>query len=294
MKTVKLEQGSPAWLDFRLNGVGASEIASIASIPGAFQKRTEVLQEKATGARRELTSFQKKLFADGHEWEALVRDTLNAGGNANFVPEVAVSEENPRLFASLDGYDSELGMVLEVKSCSTPEKFREYCERTPAHYEAQVQWQLFITGAKGATLAFVHDGQVVKKYIVANEDIQHRLHACAIEFLQELDAIKVGTRVAPVQTLDSPVMTRITMLKKTREDMKIQMAMVEEELNSLAEKLMGETKATRLENAEIVISYLERQGTIDYKRIPEIKNLGESYLNAFRGKGSKSIQVKLK
>jgi hypothetical protein len=45
---------------------------------------------------------------------------------------------------------------------------------------------------------------------------------------------------------------------------------------------------------EITISYLERVGTIDYKKIPEVQKLHDSYLQSFRGKGSKSIQVKLK
>ena len=293
MKTIKLEQGSTEWLAFRTNGVGASEIASIAGVKGAFSKRHDVMMEKL-GAKKEISDFQKKLFADGHEWEALVRENLNAGGAVNYQPVVVVSDENPRLFASLDGYDKDLGLVLEVKSVTTEERFKEYCERVPEHYEAQVQWQLFVTGCKGATIAFVHAGQVVTRYIVSNQDVQNRLHACAIEFLQELDAIKNGKAPAPVQTLTTHEMSRLAQLKKIQSEMKIQLDMIDEEMKQLSEKIINEMKANRVESDEITVQVVERQGSINYGKIPEVQRLSESYLNSFRGKGSKSIQVKMK
>ena len=293
MKTINLKQGSQEWLDFRKNGVGASEIAGIAGITGAFQKRHEILAEKL-GRVRELSDFQKRIFADGHEWENVVRENLNAGGEANFIPEVAISEQEPRFFASLDGYDAELGLVLEVKSVTTAEKFKAYCDRTPEHYEAQIQWQLFITGAKGATLAFVHDGQVVKKYVTADQAMQAKLAEAGKAFLAELDAIKAGTLPNPNQMLATPDMERLAKLARIKADMKIQLDTIEEEVKALSEKIIEEQKANRVESDEITIQVVERQGAIQYGKIPEVQRLGEAYLSAFRAKGSKSIQVKLK
>ena len=61
MNIVKLEQGSQQWLDFRRNGVGASDVASIAGIEGAFQKRKDVMAEKL-GRERKLTEYQDCLL----------------------------------------------------------------------------------------------------------------------------------------------------------------------------------------------------------------------------------------
>lgn len=294
MKTKTLIQGTPEWIAFRLNGVGGSEAAAIAEIPGAFQKRTELLQEKATGAKRELSNFEKSMFEAGHQWEALTREAMNAGGVYNFVPAVAVRDENERLFASLDGIDTDKEVILEIKSVMNRPKFDRYIAETPAHYEAQVQWQLFVTGYARAIIAFVHEGEVISKEIAPNIDLQHRLHAKALEFLQELDAIKAGTKLAPVQTLTTHEMGRLAYLKRVQAEMKIQLDMIDEEIKGISEKIIGEMSANRVESDEVVIQVVERRGSIDYTRIPEVKNLGESYLNSFRGKGSKSIQVKLK
>jgi len=289
MQKIQLIQGSKEWLDYRLNGVGGSEVAAIAGINGAFNKRSDVLANK-NGQVKEISDFQRKLFRDGHEWEAVVRAT----SFETFIPDVVARDDNPRLFASLDGIDYDKKTILEIKSVLNKPKFVEYTDKPPAHYIAQVQWQLFVTGYECAFLAFVHDGMVNVTIVRPDIDLQNRLHACAIEFLQELDAIRNGSAPAPVQTLSTHEMSRIAYLKKTREEMKIQIDMIEEEISGIAEKLMSETKATKLESDEITISYLERVGTIDYKKIPEVQKLHDSYLQSFRGKGSKSIQVKLK
>lgn len=294
MKQKTLVQGTPDWLAFRLNGVGGSEAAAIAEIPGAFQKRAEILQEKATGAKRELSSFEKNLFQAGHQWEDLTRNAMNAGGTYNFVPMVVVRDENERLFASLDGIDLERETILEIKSVMNLQRFEQYIAETPAHYEAQVQWQMFVTGYDQAIIAFVHEGEVISKWVAPNIDLQHRLHAKALEFLQELDAIKAGSKPAPVQTLSTHEMSRLAYLKRVQADMKIQLDMMDEEIKAISEKIITEMNANRVESDEVTIQVVERRGSIDYTRIPEVKNLGESYLNSFRGKGSKSIQVKLK
>lgn len=292
MKTVKLEQGTPTWLKFRMGGVGGSEIASIAGVEGAFQKRSDVLAEKL-GARREISDYQRRIFADGHQWEELVRSSLNEQGHA-FLPVVAVHPDNERFFASLDGVDENTKTVLEVKSVVTREKFEAYLEKTPAHYVAQVQWELFVTGYQKAIIAFVHAGEVVTKEIFSDENLQNRLQAFAIEFLQELDAIKGGTQVAPVQSLTSDQVSRLVYLKKAQTEMKIQLDMIDVEIESIADSLIKKTNATKLESDEITIAVVERKGSVNYSKIPEVQRLGESYLNSFRGKGSSSIQVKLK
>lgn len=288
MQKLQLIQGSKEWLSFRLNCVTATDAAPIAGIKGAFNKRTDVLADKL-GRSKEVSEYQKKLYADGHAWEEAVRPSFE-----NFTPVVIVSSENPRFMASLDGINEELKMILEIKSVTTKERFKEYCERIPEHYMAQVQWQLMCANYSQALIAFVHDGEVVARPITANKEMQSKLKEFAIEFLRELDAIKNNQAPAPIQLLSNHDMTRLAHLKKTQAEMNIQLDMIEEEIKSTAENLMKECGASKLESDDITISFMERQGSIDYKRIPEVEKLGDSYLQSFRGKSTRSLQVKLK
>jgi putative phage-type endonuclease len=289
MNILKLEQGTPEWLEFRRNGIGSSDIANIMGVKGAFKSRQEVLFEKL-GHTKELTDHQKRIFNEGHEWEAVVRNQLNQDAGYNFEPVVAVYGFNPRLFASLDGYDAEKKMILEVKSVMTKERFKDYCENIPDHYYAQVQWELFVTRMDKALLAFVHDGEVSVKVVDADEGYMRDLVDAANAFLNELEDIKTGTSPAPVQSLDSPEMERIAYLKAQEKEMQIQMDMVSEEIKQLSEKILIVHNAFKVVSDKVTLEWVEREGSVDYKKIPELQNID---LNQYRKKGTKYLRVTL-
>lgn len=289
MKTINLEQGSQAWLDFRQNGIGASEIASIAEIKGAFSKRINTLTEKL-GQKRMLSAFEQNIFAQGHAWEIAVRDAINAEG-FNFAPAVVVSTENDRFFASLDGLDASKEIILEVKSVVNAPKFEQYKNEVPAHYMSQVQWQLMVTKYATAILAFVHDGEVVRHEIKPDPIYQDILAQAGIKFLAELDAIKAGTMPSPIQTIRSPEIARLEKLKRMEMDMKIQMAMITEEIKGLAERLLDEHKASKIEGDSITVTWQEREGATDYKKACEDAGVD---VTGYKKKGSRFVVVKTK
>ena len=289
MKTINLEQGSQAWLDFRQNGIGASEIASIAEIKGAFSKRINTLTEKL-GQKRMLSAFEQNIFAQGHAWEIAVRDAINAEG-FTFAPAVVVSTENERFFASLDGLDASKEIILEVKSVVNAPKFEQYKNEVPAHYMAQVQWQLMVTKYATAILAFVHDGEVVRHEIKPDPIYQDILAQAGIKFLAELDAIKAGTMPSPIQTIRSPEIARLEKLKRMEMDMKIQMAMITEEIKGLAERLLDEHKASKIEGDSITVTWQEREGATDYKKACEDAGVD---VTGYKKKGSRFVVVKTK
>ena len=286
---INLEQGTNAWLAYRTNGVGGSDIASIAGMKGAFNKRSDVMAEKL-GATKKITDFQKKIFADGHEWEALVRENLNSTGY-NFKPAVVCRNTNERLFASLDGLDEQAQKILEVKSVVTRERFEDYCERIPDHYMAQVQWQLMVCEYDTAMVAFVHGGEVVIREVQANHMMQVDLFMVAVAFLKELDGIKAGTLPSPIQSVEGSEMDRLAYLKAQEKEMKVQLDMVSEEIKQLAERVLETNKANRIEGKSVTVQWVERQGSIDYAKVPELKGID---LAPYRKKGSRFVQVNLK
>jgi len=288
IKKINLEQGTPEWLAYRVNGIGGSDIASIHGSEGAFKKRGEVMMEKL-GHTKELTEYQKGIFAAGHEWEAVVRDRLNGQG-FNFQPAVIESGINARFFASLDGLDADRELLLEVKSCTTVQKFAAYVESTPDHYFAQVQWQMAVTGYSTTWLAFVHNGELSVKEVKADKAFQQSLFQSAEAFLSDLDAIKAGTLPAPVLSLASPDIVKLHALKCASVEAAKALDALDEEIKTLAQKILSENGATQVQGEGINIQLVEREGSVDYKKIPELKNVD---LNQYRKKGTTYVKVNL-
>lgn len=291
MKKLTLEQGSAEWLAVRLEKITATDAPAIAGIKGAFNNRQGILREKL-GEKKELTDYQKQIFADGHEWEEIVRTQAFDGTAFNFTQAVVVSEANDKFMASLDGIDEENKVILEVKSVTSETKFKEYIDTPPAHYLAQVQWQMMCTGYDTAFLTFVFDGDVSVVTVKRDDKAIAKLVKSAEEFLIELENAKsAGTSLAPVNLPMTPEVDRLIFLKKTQKEMEIQLSMIEEEVKSLSAKLLKDHEARKIENDLITIQEVERKGAVDYARIPELKDVD---LEQYRKKPSVSITTKLK
>jgi len=288
MKKIGLEQGTPEWLAYRLNGVGGSDIASIIGSEGAFKNRTEVMMEKL-GHTKELSEFQKKLFQDGHEWEAIVRDQMGVQGFA-FNPEVVQCSFNDRFFASLDGLDVDREMILEVKSVSNFEKFKAYVENPPAHYITQCQWQMLCTGLHTTLLAFVCQGEVAAVEVHANPDAQAKLIVEADKFLEDLDKVRSGAMPAPIQQVSGPDMEKLFELKSASVEASKALEYLDGQIKALAEKILADHEATHIQSPFITVQWCEREGSVDYKKIPELEKID---LNQYRKKPTKFLKVSL-
>ena len=57
-------QGSPDWHEHRDKCYNASEVAMVFDV-SPYGTRNELLKEKATGIKKEITYFQQKIFDDG-------------------------------------------------------------------------------------------------------------------------------------------------------------------------------------------------------------------------------------
>ena len=72
MKTLQLTQNTPEWLAFRQNHFNASEAPIMLGI-SPYQKRDDLLKEKAFGITKEYTEYQQKIFENGHKFENFYR-----------------------------------------------------------------------------------------------------------------------------------------------------------------------------------------------------------------------------
>ena len=91
-------------------------------------------------------------FALGREREIAVRDEYNFKNLSNLQPVVCCLDENPRIMASLDGYEN--GKIIELKSTSKP---RELWQDIIDYSAWQIIHQVFITKSSLAQLLITNE-----------------------------------------------------------------------------------------------------------------------------------------
>lgn len=293
MKKLELQQQSPEWHEFRQNGIGGSDIASIARIKGAFKSYEDCLKEKAGIKQDEPSAYLQHLFQQGHEWEEVVRNSFNTDLGYKFEPAVGVHSDTPTFFASFDGIDEERKTLLEVKFCSSDSKYSDYSKKVPKHYYAQVQWQLFVSGYDKAIIAFVNgNGTVSAHHIAPDVKEQNILKECAETFSAHLEAFKLNYKApAIVSGITSPEIDKLITLKVSEKFLKEKLSAIADEIEDISQYVLQKYEAVKVENDDIIIQIIERQGAIDYSEIPELKNVD---LNKYRKAGTKYPQAKLK
>lgn len=287
MKLLDLIQNTPEWYEYRKNGIGGSEIAGVASIPGAYVSRSGIMREKLGQKQKAINSFTQRIFDSGHTWEQVARPHAEQLAGIPLPPAVVESDESPRFFASLDGWNPETKTTLEIKSTSKTDLYIDLMNgKVWGPWMAQVQWGLMCSGGSRSLLAGVLDatGEMIVHEIQPDLNMQALLVGVALDFLRELDLAKA--LITPERKINS-----MLHYKKAAAKAKQLAEIWEEEAKKAAESILSGAGLTRLETPKVIIAYQERQGSVAYKNIPELKGLD---LEPYRGKPSKFITIKLK
>ena len=150
------------WTAWRSRGIGASEVAGILGI-SPWQTPYSVWQSKTNGGSSGSGGNQEAM-----RWGQLLEHAILAELERRLDLHVAGEQtwcthrSRPWAIATVDAFFGEsaefaiadaLG-VVEVKTTSEPR-----WDDVPAHYQAQVQWQLEVTDLDHAWVACLHNGR---------------------------------------------------------------------------------------------------------------------------------------
>jgi predicted phage-related endonuclease len=150
----KLVQGSPEWLQFRLERFGASEAAAMLGLSSKV-KRNELLHMKHTGTPQEFSDWvQKNILDYGHEVEALARPIVEEIIGDDLYP---VTCSLGRLSASCDGLTMSEEIAFEHKQWNTALAESVRAGVLPEEYWPQCQQVMLVTGAR-KVIFVVSDG----------------------------------------------------------------------------------------------------------------------------------------
>ncbi len=147
MKIENLVQGSPEWLQFRMQYHGASEAAAMLGL-SSNMKRTELLRIKKTGTPKEFSDWVQEHVLDyGHEVEALARPLVEEDLGEDLYP-VTCRDDEGWLSSSLDGLTMDGTTAFEHKQWNEALAASVRDGVVPDSHMPQCQQILLVTGAE--------------------------------------------------------------------------------------------------------------------------------------------------
>lgn len=139
-----LKQGTPEWLEWRMNYIGGSE----ASVIMGTNRYTNVVElfERKLGLIPEVV--MNEAMARGHRLEPEARVEFELETGISVVPACFVSTEYDFMAASLDGINIDGTVITEIKCPGLKTHSEALGGRVPLLYYPQLQHQLAVTGAR--------------------------------------------------------------------------------------------------------------------------------------------------
>lgn len=139
---VELQQGTPEWLEWRHNGIGASD-APIVMGENPWKSARELLREKCGPV---IASKQNTAMAKGHALEPEARTRYEERRGISVRSACIQSNEYEWLRASVDGISYDGRVVVEIKCGESVYRHTSTYQKIPDYYYGQVQHVLAITG----------------------------------------------------------------------------------------------------------------------------------------------------
>ena len=146
MKIVELTQGSQGWLDWRRGGICASDIPIIMRT-NYFTTILELWEVKNQfRAEPEIN----EAMAHGIKYEDIARQWVNKNMYLGLKAICVEDDDNACFRASLDGYDSEHEVLVEIKCPLSAKTLNKAHNQEIIHdyWKDQVLWQMMISSPK--------------------------------------------------------------------------------------------------------------------------------------------------
>lgn len=187
MKIVNLSQREEDWLEWRRQGVTATDVTILLNL-SPYKTPWRLWAEK-TGYARECDLSLNPLVRKGIENEDVARRAFEEKYDDMLLPACVESAQYPIMRASLDGLRDN-GEPVELKSPSA-KVWEEVCakktnSKTYRLYYSQVQHQILVTRAKQGWLVFYFEGQIQEFQIPQDKAMIKEILIKAKKFWQQV------------------------------------------------------------------------------------------------------------
>lgn len=258
-----MEQGTPEWLEFRKNKIGASDAPIIMGV--SPWKSINALWEEKVGLKSPPSSnFHQER---GLSLENAARQYFFLMTGYEIFPKVCISKNHDWMIASLDGLSKDESVLVEIKCPGEKDHTSALRGVIPEKYYPQLQHQLEVTGLdKGYYLSF--DGQYGKiiiferdqDYIDRMIEKEYEFYQCMINFIPP----PKPKSIKDVRWENAALLLRS--IKKKQKELIIQEEIIKVSLIDLA-------KGEEAEAHGLKLTKYVRKGSVEYQMILQELNL---------------------
>lgn len=287
-KQIDLVQGSDSWKAWRHTGLGASDVPSLFNL-SPYKTERDLWFEKSGFGEAEEDDSKAYIFQKGHDVEAELRALFEEKTSIQMNPTCF---ENGIFLASLDGYEN--GQNLEAKYVGKDVLKKIAGGEIPSHHQIQVQAQLHTSESDkcfyAAKAPKVKGGVCVE--IGRNESLIKEIIHRGEAFWDSLKSGKVP-QLSPQDIMFITDPAQVALFQKLQE-LKLKKTEIESQYEEIEKAVKALATHPKVKCGLVSITEAERSGSIDYKKIPEVKALSEEYLETYRGKGTRYKTIRIK
>lgn len=261
-----LEQGSAAWLQWRLEGIGASDAPVIMGV-SPYKTPLDLYREKKGIYQQPQTAA----MARGNHLEPYIREQFIEMVGVEVHPGCFEHSELEWCRCSVDGINIQRQMVIEIKAPKKSDHERALNKKVPDHYYPQVQHILFVTGLQFLFYVSYYADDLAIVEVERDDDYIETLVEQEKKFLEN---VKKGVPPSPTSEdydiIDDPEEVK---LASTYERILVEISELENKKEEIRKYFVQKASERSLKCGSLKVCRYESQGSIDYKSIPELEGV---------------------
>jgi putative phage-type endonuclease len=278
----ELIQGSPEWLALRKTKITATDAPVIMGV-SPWKTKYQLYQEKISSKNNDAKNFQMQR---GIDLEPIAREYFKIKTSIEVLPEVKFHPTENWLMASLDGFNDQHKIILEIKCQGEADHSTALDGKIPDHYYPQLQHQMMVCnipemyylsfdGLDGAMIKVTMDREYTNDLFKKEKEFYECLKTKTPPDLCEKDYLE---RTDEIWKLCATKWKAISSEIKSLEDQ-------EKELRNQLIQLSGQYNT---KGSGIRLCQIQRKGNVDYSSIPQLKDIN---LDIYRKPASSSWRL---
>lgn len=298
MNVISFEQRTPEWLNWKKQGIGASESGSIAAAtgllpqPAAWMDTIQELWEKKVGLRPSDKLNPAMMRGVAYEDEAVAQYRALTGNMTS--PMCGEMDDHPFVQASFDGSTFDMGVILETKIPGQSVMDLAAQREVVPYYQPQcaqhclVAWGHPDQWPQGAEHHFyAYQPETNKGFLVARRADDYK--KLASNLLPALQAFwkNVQEKLPPCGDAWLQAAIKYRIAKAALEEAKA----AEEAANDLLKSVYPAGEVKTFSGGGLTVTKSQKAGSISYAQYAKDNKIPEADLEKYRGKTTSIFRI---
>jgi putative phage-type endonuclease len=267
-EVIDVEQRSQEWLDLRSNLVGASD-APVIMEENPWKTRYQLWQEKLAIKENNFSNAntERGVLLEDQARECFIRKT-----GVHVKPLVVKSNVYPWMLSSYDGVDSEHKIIVEIKCPGKKVHEMGMNGIVPSYYLAQLMHQMLTLGLeKCFYFSYDPESSNIIEVDLNTAYAPHLLESERHFYYKNMLELEAPELVDKDYVLKNDL--EWSRAASEWKDTNLQLQYLKKKEDDLRKRLIGMCDQSNCMGSGIKMSKIVRKGVVDYKAIPELKDI---------------------